>query len=205
MKACYLFVLSMIISLGGCGSSPPSTFYTLDSNEAILEVTGPKMDQVLVGVEPVAIPSYLNRPQIVTRNADDVTLMISEFNRWAEPLGESFSRTLANAISEKAGYPAAKPIGLNREQAIYRLQVEVQRFDGTINDKKISKNDKVFLDTWWTLSNSSGNIVYRTRSVFVQSAGESYSDLIRAEQRLVKELGETIADYVSKEAKKGKK
>lgn len=51
-----------------------------------------------VGVGPVALAAYLDRPQIVTRVSDNQVLF-SDVGRWAGPLGRSFSRSLAENLA----------------------------------------------------------------------------------------------------------
>lgn len=195
----FLWILTACMFLNACGSSRPSTFYVLDSNAMPPQsVTLKNADNIFIGIEPVFIPNYLDKPQIVIRNDDSVTLTMSEFNRWAEQLGDVFPRVLANAISEKAGYPAAKQINLNRDLFPYRLFVEVLRFDAAFNNEAV-------LDTWWTFMSNSGKIIYRTRSTLVAPVGGSYAEVVEAEQKLLKELGYTIADYALKNLKKGQK
>ena len=189
MKKNFFMLLTGFIFLGACGFSKPATFYVLDSNDLPqLSTTLSNADHVLIGIEPVFMPDYLQRPQIVIRQADSVTLTASEFNRWAEQLSDAFPRVLAHAISEKMGYPAAKQINLNRNLFPYRLFVEVLRFDAVFGKEAV-------LDTWWTILSNSGKLIYRTRSTLVVPAGDDYSSVVSAEQKLIKELGNVIAYY----------
>ena len=193
------FILTMILSFltGACGSSRPSTFYVLDSNELPAgNVTLKEANQMLIGIEPIFIPTYLDKPQIVIRQPDSVTLTASEFNRWAELLSDVFPRVIADSISENMGYPAAKQINLNRDLFPYRLFIEVLRFDATFEKEAV-------LDTWWTIMTNSGNVVYRTRSTLVEPVGTDYDSVVSAEQKLLRSLGRVIADYGRK--KFGKK
>ena len=182
--------------LSACGFSRPSTFYVLDNSSLPSEsVTLKNADRILIGIEPVFIPNYLDKPQIIIRQPDSVTLTASEFNRWAEQLSDVFPRVLANAVSERMGYPAAKQINLNRDLFPYRLFVEVLRFDATFKKEAV-------LDTWWTIMTNSGNVVYRTRSTLIEPVGDSYDSVVSAEQKLLQELGRIIADYAQKNLKK---
>lgn len=199
MRQRFLWVFAACLFLNACGTTRPSTFYVLDSSVMPAKsVTLKNADNIFIGIEPVFIPDYLDKPQIVIRNADSVTLTMSEFNRWAEQLSDVFPRVLANAISEKAGYPAAKQINLNRDLFPYRLFVEVLRFDAAFNNEAV-------LDVWWTFMSNSGKVIYRTRSTLIAPVGGSYADVVEAEQKLLKELGYTIADYALKNLKKGQK
>ena len=52
-----------------------------------------------VGIGPVTLPQYLDRPQIVERTGPN-SLKIAEFDRWAEPLNNTVPRILVQNISQ---------------------------------------------------------------------------------------------------------
>ncbi|MBR1777247.1 MAG: membrane integrity-associated transporter subunit PqiC [Alphaproteobacteria bacterium] len=199
MKKYFCLAAVMCLLVSACGSTRPSTFYVLDSSDLPMQsITLKNADKILIGIEPVIIPNYLDKPQIVIRQPDSVTLTASEFNRWAEQISDVFPRVLANSISECMGYPAAKQINLNRDLFPYRLFVEVLRFDAAFKKEAV-------LDTWWTIMSNSGNVLYRTRSTLIEPVGDDYDSVVLAEQKLLKELGRIIADYTQKNLKKGQK
>ncbi|MBR1945358.1 MAG: membrane integrity-associated transporter subunit PqiC [Alphaproteobacteria bacterium] len=194
------FGLTVILSLltSACGFSRPSTFYVLDSNDLPEQsITLADANKMLIGIEPVFLPTYLDKPQIIIRQPDSVTLTASEFNRWAELLSDVFPRVLADAISKNMGYPAAKQINLNRDLFPYRLYVEILRFDAAFGKDAL-------LDTWWTIMTNSGNVVYRTRSVLIEPTGDDYDSVVQSEQKLLQKLGQVIAEYAKKNLEKGK-
>src|SRR5262249_61813178 len=53
--------------------------------------------QPVLGLGPISLPSYLDRPQLVTRLAQN-ELKISEGEQWAEPLGRSFGRVIEGIV-----------------------------------------------------------------------------------------------------------
>lgn len=190
---------ALALLTGACGFSRPSTFYVLDSNELPEQsMTLVDADKILIGIEPIFLPTYLDKPQIVIRQPDSVTLTASEFNRWAELLADVFPRVLADAISKNMGYPAAKQANLNRDLFPYRLYVEVLRFDAAFEKEAV-------LDTWWTIMTNSGNVIYRTRSVLIEPTGDNYDSVVQSEQKLLRKLGKIIAGYAQKHLVKGKK
>lgn len=185
--------------VSSCGFSKPSTFYVLD-DDALPEqsAVSTEANRILIGIEPVFMPNYLDKPQIVIRQTDDVTLTASEFNRWAEQPANAIPRVLANAVSARAGYPAAKQINMNRDAFPYRLYVEVLRFDASFDGKAV-------LDAWWTVLTDSGKLLRRTRTTLTVPAGKTYADVVAAERKLLKDFGAVIADYaVNNLAKNGK-
>ena len=93
--------LVFLLLSAGCISverSPEPRFYALQSMKEAegSAVTGAdSLGNAVVGIGPVTLPEYYNRPQIVTNNSDD-TLAFAQFDRWAEPL----NKALAGAISQ---------------------------------------------------------------------------------------------------------
>ncbi|MFU8820626.1 MAG: membrane integrity-associated transporter subunit PqiC [Gammaproteobacteria bacterium] len=83
-----------------------------------------------VAIAPVALPRYLDRPQVLVR-LDPSRVEPDGQHRWADPLDEGFGRTLATNLGRGLGsgrvsaYPVQPPYEVD-----YRVQVDVQRFDG---------------------------------------------------------------------------
>ncbi|WP_423767378.1 PqiC family protein [Burkholderia aenigmatica] len=86
--------------LGGCGSSPKASFYTL-APDATLASTG-NTAPVRVVIGPVTVPDLIDRPQIVTRAAGS-RVDIDEFARWAEPLKTDIARVIAADLGRLLG------------------------------------------------------------------------------------------------------
>jgi uncharacterized lipoprotein YmbA len=85
-----------LLAVAGCGSTRPSNFYQLDE-PAATRLSGLERG-IAVGVGPVNLEPYLDRPQIVIRGTGH-KLELSEFNRWAEPLKDSISRVIIVNLS----------------------------------------------------------------------------------------------------------
>lgn len=96
-----LAVLIVTISLCGCVAvnKTPIRYYTLSS----VQPAGRQMDPspvttpVTVGVGPIDIPDYLERPQILLREGDH-GITVAEHDRWAGTLKQEISRVLVENI-----------------------------------------------------------------------------------------------------------
>ena len=90
----------MTLLLAGCGTSPPAKFYTLTPvvaqrpQEKVVHTE----KNMPVGIGPIEIPDYLDRPEIVTR-AEQNQLILSEFNLWGGALKADINRVLLENIS----------------------------------------------------------------------------------------------------------
>lgn len=131
---------------------------------------------------PVTMPGYLERTQIVTRDPDGVGIHVDDFARWGEQLSLGVSRLLCESLSAH-GRPAVSLRTGTRVKE--RLVVEVLRFDGTPGATAV-------LDALWTLQ-SHGKALASGHTVLEEDAGESQESLVRAQSKLVFELGAEIA------------
>ena len=92
-----VLALAAALALGACASSPPVRYFLLDTPVGLnRDIPG----SVAVGLGPFRWPEYLDRPQIVTRGPGS-ELHYDQFNRWAEPLEESFTRSVALNIDSR--------------------------------------------------------------------------------------------------------
>lgn len=182
-----LFLAGLIV-LTGCfgGISAPSKFYTLagESKVPVLSQT-----KISIGVLPVKIPDYINRPQIVLNGAGN-EMDLSEINRWIDSLtvlGQSvlisdLQQALPNAYVKTKGYDTAF---FNR-----LIQVEVAQMDGKINGQAV-------LSAWWAILNSNGTEIYRSRFEKEMPAGATYETYTQAQSALWESLALEIASYLA--------
>jgi len=87
----------------GCvsvGRSPESRFYALQTLKGaeVPEMNKDALNGIIIGIGPIEIPGFLDRPQIVTQDNNN-ELHFAEFDRWAEPLGESIKRVIAENLA----------------------------------------------------------------------------------------------------------
>ena len=186
-------VVILILALAACvsacaGKSATSTFYVLSSlpQPALSAAEGST-----IGVFPVVMPDYLDRPQIVTRVSEN-EIKLDEFSRWAEPLRDSFTRALVQNLStllntakvvrttESTGFPMALQVG-----------VEVVQFDGTLG------GDVVLIAKWGLFEQEGKKLLVGKRSSFKEPTGAAtYEALVAAESRAVAALSREIADAI---------
>ena len=185
-RTLFPMVLVTTLMAGGClGGTAPTRFYVLAT------VDGPVVsgDRALaVGVGPVSLAGYLDRPQIVTRPAAD-KIELGEFDRWGEPLRDAIARVLAEDLSRQL--PAAKISvfpwqGL--EAARYQVVVDVTRFDGP------AAGDTALEARWRILDAASGKeAAAKTTRLAEPAGGAGYSMTVSAMSRALGVLSRDIA------------
>jgi uncharacterized lipoprotein YmbA len=145
-----------------------------------------------IGVGPVDLPEYVNRPQMVTGDSGN-ELRRAEFEQWAEPLETNFTRVLATNLStllktdQVAVFPWKGPVPLD-----YQIVVEVTQFLG-------NPNGSVSLVALWRVLGKDGRAALVSRqSSFTESAGSpEYGALAAALSRTVAHLGRDIAATIT--------
>jgi uncharacterized protein len=183
-----LVILCVVsIMLAGCATSKPSRYYVLNAPEnAQNACKGGRI--ITIGISPVDLPKYLDRPQIMTR-INDNELQLSEFHQWAEPLKDNISRVIAQNLSGSlcAGIKMFPWTG--SEQFDYRLSTRLIRLDG-------APGGEAFLDVQWTISDQQSNKLLITKeSRFTEHVGSnSYDALVSAYSRLINSFSKEIAD-----------
>ena len=116
----------LCVGLYGCGTSPPAHYYAL-SEPAASAVAKTGNAVVLFG--PFNVAQYLQRPQIVVRDANH-QLQLAEFHRWAEApqlaivpwLARDVDRQLANGVV--VAFPS-----LGHADAPYRVLGSIAEWD----------------------------------------------------------------------------
>lgn len=184
-----LLALSLaMLGITGClGTSQPVEFYTLSPLPKPAERAGPAPG-TLIAVLPVAIPSMIERPQIVTRT-DDNRIMVSDFNHWGGSLGETFTRVL---IADLNTLLAAKRVNVLPDAYAsdpgYRIGVTVEQFDGRLADA-------AWLNAVWTIKDpkTQKTLAVGTSVIQERVTGGGYGDLVAAESRAISALSREIA------------
>jgi uncharacterized lipoprotein YmbA len=182
-----------LFAWGGCAGTQPARFYTLSPSSAPGE--RPKAvsaeQGIAVAVGPVAIPDYLNRPQILTRLGSR-EIRLSEFERWAGSLEEDVSRVLAENLSILLSPDNVTVLrwgrGVQPVPATYRVGVDVTRFEGTLGGSAV-------LAARWSVTREEDGMVLAARESNIKEPveGQEYDALVNAMSRALATLSREIA------------
>jgi uncharacterized protein len=189
-------VLAVLWLLSGCSfgrHQPPTRLYTLtalpytDSVRPVAATQG-----LAIGVGPVELPQYVNRPQVVTGNTH-AELQSEAFSQWAEPLETNFARVLAENLAvlltteRVAVYPWKGPVPID-----YQVVVEVIQFLG-------EPGGQVSLAALWRIVGANGRDVLISRATRYSEpvGGREYDALAAAMSRTVAALSQDIAAAIT--------
>jgi len=129
-----LTIVALLMHLAGCASSAPTRFYVLSPLASSTSDSQVPKDEgcIAIGIGPVELPAYLDRPQIVTRVSEN-ELSLSEFNKWAEPLKDNLTRVLVENLSTLICADAISIFPWKGPTPIdYQVEVTVIRMDGSV-------------------------------------------------------------------------
>ena len=174
----------ILVGLAGCASSRDTRFYVLT---ALPAVETPWGASPAIGLRPVGLPQYLDRPQIVTRAGENM-LQLAEFDQWGSPLQDNLTRVLAANLSILVPANRVAVFPWTKENPIeYEVTVEVAQLEGTLGGS-------CALVAEWVISGRGGKESLATgKSRHTEPAGDSYVTLVAAHSRLVAALGRDIA------------
>jgi hypothetical protein len=182
-------LLALVVCLSACaGKSASSKFYVL-SPLPQSKLSG--ADGTTIGVFPVSMPDYLDRPQIVTRVSEN-EIKLDEFSRWAEPLKESFYTALVDNLSTLLNHEKIIKTSHNLgTPTTLQVGVEVLQFDGALG------GDVVLSVKWGLFGERGKNVLIAKRSSFKEPTGAAtYEALVAAQSRAVAALSREIAEGI---------
>jgi len=186
-------LIVFLIVCSGCKSSPQAKFYILTAPDTQTSEKKASADDrcLSLGIGPINIADYLDRPQIVTRTAPN-EISLAKFDRWSESLKDNITRVLSKNLSlllctkTIAVFPwrEATPID-------YRIEMQVLRLDGSLGGN-------VFLEaSWMIFSGDWKKMLLAQKSSFTETTGgKDYNSLVAAQSRALRHLSKEIAEAI---------
>lgn len=139
--------LVLVLGLAGCGSSPKTQFFALDTVPPAAGATA-RVDGKPLQVGHVALPGTLDRAALVTTGPGP-QINVSDVERWAAPLDGMTQRVLAEDLQARLGVAAVLAPGDPPPSGGARTVVlNVQRFGA-------DSTGQVVLEADWTVATGS--------------------------------------------------
>ncbi len=197
-----IFCLMVFVFVGCRSATPTVTFYNMTALDKV-EIDNPDqkaMKDMGIGIGPVQFPTFLDRPQIVTRSGVS-SFNLSEFHRWGGQLDHGFLRVMAEDLSILLStnrvdtYPWR-----DQDDPDYKISFVVHQFDGRLNDS-------VLLNVTWTIrGQDSATVLHAQRSSIQQPvSGKGYDAFISSHSQALAELSREIAVVVKSLSHKDKR
>jgi uncharacterized lipoprotein YmbA len=184
--------LALLLVVVGCGETQPTRFFTLSGLHAPADSSRTLAPGKAVGVGPVSLPDYLDRPQIVTRTGPNQA-SLSDFDSWIEPLATMVPRLLADDLAVLLDSDEVVTLPQRRAIAFaYQVEVAVSRFD-------VDSTGRAVLDARWYVLDGRERLLDRGRATLSERAAGGASDhaaVAAAMSRALGALSEQIADAI---------
>jgi len=195
MKRVVIVLMLGSILMSGCGGSKPARFYTLTPRpQPVQLIERPVEEDPVVALGPISFPDFLLRPQIATYVRGN-QLDYADYDRWAEPLIDNFTRVmgenLSGAIPTRFVLPYPQPGSI---QFDYKITVAVSEF-------ALDTSGTILLTARWNIA-TGGDQSSLDRDLTTVSAPVAfekpdkidYNKLVQTMSDLVNELSRIIAD-----------
>jgi hypothetical protein len=184
-----LFVLAAFAACaGGCGSSPPSTYYALSPANGSAQ---PSLVRTVKLRRP-GIAGYLDRPEIVERVVDH-RLRVADTERWASPLDEMLGRVLAQDVEQRlAGSVVFTEDGAITADADATVEIDVRELG-------VGEDGQVNLVAELAVEKGDSHVPAATRAIRLhgREKGASTSALVATMSDLVGQLADQVAELVA--------
>ena len=190
---------TVVLLLGACVAACASRGlqiqqYILTSTavEAAAPVPGVPLDPT-IGIGPIDVPVYLQRPEIVVRGAD-ARLKVRASERWGESLQAGIGRALANDLARlvPSAHVFREPFP-TASQPAFTIAVQVQRFEPVVDGA-------VELDAHWMVTDGAQRL-HAAPTLRLESIREPISDAttearVTAMSRAIAQLAARIATEI---------
>lgn len=162
-----MFVFAAVVlaplALAGCGSDKPTRLYVLSATTEQSATMSPQ--GVAVGVGPITLPKYLDRPQIVMGVSAN-QLSQANLDQWGGDLNDNITRVLATNLSDLLGtervslYPWK-----DRAPIDFQVTMDVSKFETEADGSTV-------LSVFWNLVNASDGTVLEMHRSTYRDAGK---------------------------------
>jgi uncharacterized lipoprotein YmbA len=181
--------------LCACAATQPTRFYTLTT--ATEPTVASRTDKgLVVGLGPVTLPPYLDRPDIVTRQGAN-QMRLPDVYRWSEPLQPLMTRIMGEDLYALLGANDVIPLPQRGDLRLDRaIEVDVGRFDAT-------QAGEVTLDARWRIyGGDEQRLITSGRSILTEPSAPvpDYDAIVAAMSKVVGRLSQEIATAVAGKA-----
>jgi uncharacterized lipoprotein YmbA len=177
-----LIVFTLALLVLGC-SQPSKTFYVLTPAGPM-----PTGGGIAIGVGPVSVAEYLNRPNLVSQQGPN-QLAVSEDHRWAGDLSASIARVTATNLGRqmKSGNIRTYP-WLRDDEIRYQVTLDIRQLHSEADGYAV-------IEAGWR-AYSLPERTLKASKTFVDRevlATDGYAPMVAAQSKLLERLAENIA------------
>ena len=172
-----------------CASTPPTHFYTLESqSRPPVDAPSAITKKRLIGIGPLSLPALLDRRQIITR-ADNNSVQIADFDQWAAPLKDNVIAVLSKNVAalQPNAIVRAYPWGVYGN-VDYRVIIDISRFDTQLGKS-------VNLEASWAIMDEKNHTIVSNGQAKIDRPlnDASYNSVAQGLSKLLSELSQQLS------------
>jgi uncharacterized protein len=183
-------IVVMTLVLSGCmRNNGPVQFYMLNADSGIADaVRTPVASQgPVIGLGPIRIPDYLNRPQMIVAISEN-QYRLSEDHRWAERLDQNISLALFKALPRQLGTDRIVRFPWSQRQAVdYQVGIDILEFNVD------ASGESRLIAQWFVKRKDKPTIDKRSVYQFPASTTD-HSVMVKAQSQCLTKLGQEISE-----------
>jgi uncharacterized protein len=187
------------IMAGGCSVLPPqedrARFFVLTPTAGSGRVAAAQSGDrpLTVGLGPVTIPRYLDRPEVVTR-LSDTEFSVSDTDRWAEPLGVNVSSVIKQDLAAES--PAIQIVSFpwsSKTHIDYRVAVDFHHLERSADGQAV-------VQALWTVRTADDRMLQSSTTTAAGAAGDKNQSsaaaaLSRGVAQVSADIAHALAEY----------
>jgi len=174
----------MATALASCASAP-TNFYTLQQSTTTPAQAPAIASPFVIDVQPVAVPAEVDQPQLLVRQSEQ-RVAVLDGEHWAAPLSAELRDALATDLIDALGTRDVHGLAHASSTPVYRIQVEVRRFDSW-------PGRHALIDADWTIRTDAERAVASCTSHAAEDVEPGYEALVQGHQRAIARLAADIA------------
>lgn len=176
-------------------ASPSTHFYTLGAVGGPTIMDSTASPSFRLDMRPVKVPPAVARSQLVVQtNATQVQVL--EYERWASSLPDEIRYGLITALSQKAGGLGAKTVNHGGDVPVYRVAVDVQRFESWAGSHAL-------IDLVWEVRTMTDDEALTCHSVVSEPVSDGYEALVGGHRRAISVVAAQVAEAMRAFAARG--
>lgn len=192
MKRSSVFSWTVVVStllLNGCmRDNEPVQFYILNADAGVVAPRPfTSANEALIGLGPIRIPEYLNRPQMVIAITAN-QYRLAENHRWAERLDQNISLALFKTLPAQLGTDRIVRYPWPQRQTVdYQVGIDILEFN-------VDASGQSRLIAQWFVKHGD-KIAVNKRSIHQFPASTTdHEVMVKAQSQCLAKLGQEIAE-----------
>lgn len=177
------FLILLVASLLAACSQPNKSFYMLTASGPV-----PSGGGVGIGVGPVSLAEYLDRPNLVTQEAPN-QLAVAEDHRWAGDLSAGIARVVAANLGRDLKSGNVRTYPWQRDDEVrYQVTLDVRQLHSESDGYAV-------IEAGWRVYQLPERTLKASKTFTEREALESdgYNASVAAQSRLIGRLSDSIA------------